>query len=128
MTVCTTRGEGGKKKAAPAPAPTNIFIDPRRTASVRKEHFFGRAGEEIEKPESTKFFGKIIAEQDVEFYYIRMYQNLPYDPLGPYSRRNVYRDTKLGKVSKDTFNFYMLYLQTNNSKYLTQSQRGILND
>jgi hypothetical protein len=48
--------------------------------------------------------------------------------MGPYSRRGRTLDTKMKRVSKNTFDFYMTYLKTNNSIYLTKAQRGFLND
>ena len=82
----------------------------------------------ITNNKKEKYFAKIISGEDNQIYYIRTYQGLPYDPLGPYSRRDVYENTKLNKVSKNTFDFYLMYLNTNNSIYLTKAQRGLIND
>lgn len=91
------------------------------------ETLFTRYGEETEN-NREKIYSKIIVNNGLTSYYIRAYQNLPYDPLGPYSRREIFRDTKMIKVSKNTFDFYMMYLKSNNSIYLTKTQRGLLND
>ena len=48
--------------------------------------------------------------------------------MGMNSNREKYLDTKLKKVSKDTFDFYMIYLQTNNSIYLTRANRRFINE
>lgn len=91
-----------------------------------EEMFFGREGKQITS-EKEKFFAKIAIDNGAYIYYIRMYQGLPYDPIGPYSKRNIFSDTKLIKVNKDTFDYYIFYLSTNNSIYLTKTQRGVLN-
>jgi hypothetical protein len=78
--------------------------------------------------EKERNFAKVVVDADSESYYIRTYQSMPYDPLGAYSRREVYADTKMHRVSKNTFDFYIMYLKSNNSIYLTKAQRGFLND
>tara|TARA_R100000951_G_scaffold27369_1_gene23301 strand:- start:293 stop:631 length:339 start_codon:yes stop_codon:yes gene_type:complete len=96
--------------------------------------FFGRAGRELEGEEQHKqpHFAKIIKNTDTEncAYFIRTYQGTLFDPQGPYGRREraVARDCKTKKVSKNTFDFYVTYLKTNNNVYLTKAQRGFLND
>jgi len=37
-----------------------------------------------------------------------------------------YLDTKMRRVSKTTFDYYMIYLKTKNSIYLTRAQRSFL--
>ena len=93
----------------------------------KTETLFTRYGDETANSRE-KIYCKIVVNHGVSSYYIRSYQNLPYDPLGPYSRREIFRDTKMTKVSKNTFDFYMMYLKSNNSIYLTKTQRGMLND
>lgn len=61
-------------------------------------------------------------------YFIRTHQHIPLDPLGPYGKRDRNLDTKMTKVSKNTFDFYVTYLKTNNSIYLTKATRGVMND
>jgi len=61
-------------------------------------------------------------------YYICTYLGAPLDPTGPYGRRERALDTKMQRVSKNTFDLYMTYLKTNNSIYLTKAQRGLTND
>lgn len=61
-------------------------------------------------------------------YYICTYQGIPLDPTGPYGRRERALDTKMKRVSKNTFDLYLTYLKTNNSIYLVKAQRGLLND
>lgn len=92
-----------------------------------KPVLFTRYGDVTEN-DREKIFAKVLANNSTTSYYIRTYQNTPYDPLGPYSRREIFRDTKMTKVSKNTFDFYIMYLKSNNSIYLTKTQRGLLND
>ncbi len=61
-------------------------------------------------------------------YFVRTHQNIPLDPLGPYGKRDRNLDTKMTRVSKNTFDFYVTYLKTNNSIYLTKATRGVMND
>lgn len=105
------------------------YIDPKRQESqTSSETYFGRIGQEVKSLKKEGFYGRIFVQNGVEYYYIRTYQNAPYDPLGPYSRRFIYNDTVMKQVSKDTFDFYMLYLRSNNNIYLTKAQRGKMND
>ena len=61
-------------------------------------------------------------------FYIATYDGAPFNPSGMFSDREKYIDIKMKKVSKETFDFYMLFLKTNNSLYLTRAQRSFLND
>jgi hypothetical protein len=63
-----------------------------------------------------------------ETYFIRIHQSTPFDPNGPYGKREKFIETKIKRTSRNTFDFYMTYLKTNNSIYLTKAQRGFLND
>jgi len=91
---------------------------------------FGKTGRALEKEESHKVphYSKIVMANDKETYYIRTYQSTPFDPMGPYGRRERNLDTQMKRVSRNTFDLYMTYLKTNNSIYLTKAQRGLLND
>lgn len=75
-------------------------------------------------------YAKSINNTDLNIttHYICTYQGIPLDPTGPYGRRERALDTKMKKVSKNTFDLYLTYLKTNNSIYLTKAQRGLLND
>ena len=48
--------------------------------------------------------------------------------MGINSNRENFLETKLKRVSKDTFDFYLIYLQTNNSIYLTRANRRFINE
>ena len=76
----------------------------------------------------SKIYAKIIKSEKGIAYLIATYNNQIYDPIGISSNRERYLDMKLKKVSKDTFDFYMIYLQTNNSIYLTRANRRFINE
>ena len=80
---------------------------------------FDKVGAETSN-QKERNFAKVVVDGDSESYYIRTYQNMPYDPLGAYSRREIYEDTKMHRVSKNTFDFYIMYLKSNNSIYMTK--------
>lgn len=89
--------------------------------------YFDKIGEITSNPKE-KNFAKVVVDKGRASYYIRTYQNMPYDPLGAYSRREIFQDTKMDRVSKNTFDFYIMYLKSNNSIYMTKAQRGFIND
>lgn len=92
---------------------------------------FGKTGNVLQDEEKHKLqhYAKLVqSAEGKETYYIRIYQSTPFDPMGPYGRRERNLDTDIKRVSKNTFDFYMTYLKTNNSIYLTKAQRGFLND
>ena len=66
--------------------------------------------------------------ENTKKYYIKTHKNIPYDPWGMYAHRESYLETKFKSVSKDTFDYYMMYLKTRNSIYMTRSQRSFIND
>lgn len=92
---------------------------------------FGKTGNVLEDDQKHKapHYAKVVQRtKGADSYYIRIYQSTPFDPMGPYGRRERTLDTQLKKVSKNTFDFYVTYLKTNNSIYLTKASRGFLND
>ena len=96
-----------------------------------KIFLFDRTGDSIEEEKKYKIshYAKIIRVEDGnESYFARTHQGGLFDPNGPYGKREKFIDTKIKKISKSTFDFYMTYLKTNNSIYLTKAQRGFLND
>lgn len=102
----------------------NYFGQDRVT---QKEILFNKTGKEVSLSEE-KVFAKIIDSNSGVSYYVNTYNNQIYDPLGINANRERYLDTKLKKVSKDTFDFYLIYLQTNNSIYLTRANRRFINE
>ena len=107
-------------KAEDAKSDTNI-----------KERLFDKAGEAcINKKE--KAFAKVITKTRrdgrSESYHVRVHKGVPYDPWGMHSHREEYLETKFQKVSKDTFDYYMMFLKTRNMLYMTRAQRSFIND
>jgi|TARA_R110000744_G_scaffold177267_2_gene296002 hypothetical protein len=93
------------------------------------ELLFDKNGNRIEVAKSKDTYGKIRSVDDGQkLYLVKVLQSNLYDPIGTYSNRRRYLESSFKKVSKDTFDFYMMYLKTNNSIYLTKAQRGFLND
>lgn len=101
---------------------------PKRT---RQEFLYNKIGQTTTDAKE-KTFAKF-TEADVgknktqKKYYISVYNNVPYDPYGIDSHRESYLKTSLKTVSKQTFDYYILYLQTRNSLYMTRAQRSFIN-
>jgi hypothetical protein len=110
------------------------YVEKITQADTKEITLFGRTGEELGKESAhnkRSHFAKVVKNTVASTsptYYIKIYQSTPFDPMGPYGRRERNLDTEMRKVSKNTFDFYMTYLKTNNSIYLTKAQRGFLND
>lgn len=108
------------------------FVDGKFLPQDEKAVFlFGKTGSILEDDERHKLphYAKIVqTSEGKESYYIRTYQSAPFDPMGPYGRRERNLDTTVKRVSRNTFDLYVTYLKTNNSIYLTKAQRGFLND
>lgn len=60
-------------------------------------------------------------------FFVRTYNNIPLDPIGPDSRRDIWRRTELKKVNQATFDSYLSYLQTRNRLHMTKAQRSYIN-
>jgi hypothetical protein len=91
---------------------------------------FGKIGNTLDDEESQKVacYAKILKNERGTVHYICTYQGVPLDPMGPFGRRERSLDSKMQRVSKNTFDLYLTYLKTNNSIYLTKAQRGLHND
>ena len=92
------------------------------------ELFFNKNAQEIQSNVKEQSFSKIIVKNDRETYYIRVHHNTPCDPLSSRWKQTHNTETKMILVSKKTFDFYMMYLKTNNSIYMTRARRGLSND
>jgi hypothetical protein len=75
-----------------------------------------------------KVYAKRRTINEHEAYLIATHEDVPFNPFGTSSSKEDYVDIRLKKTSRETFNFYMLFLKTNNSLYLTRAQRRFLND
>lgn len=112
------------------------YIDPKvgtpKESRATEETLFDRTGSEVIN-EKEKNYAKIVktsfeGKESANAYYIKTYQNVPFDPSGAYGHREQYLETKFSKVSKDTFDYYMLFLKTKNTLYMTRAQRSFIND
>ncbi len=105
------------------------YLDPD-TDKMHKERFkyerFGNAGELVANDKEKVYAEKKTSTSTT--YSIATYDNLPFNPAGMYSSRKEHIELKMKKVNKETFDFYMLFLKTNNSLYFTKAQRSYLND
>ncbi len=92
-----------------------------------EEHNFNKNAQKIDNP-LEKSYAKIIEKNNNTSYYIRVHQSVPLDPMGAYGKRDKFIETKMKPTSKATFDFYMMYLKTKNSIYMTKARRGFTND
>lgn len=93
------------------------------------EVYFDKNGVNLEKKNSKDAYGKIVyVNGKANSHHVRVLENNLYDPMGTYSNRRRYLQSSFKRVSKNTYDFYMMYLKTNNSIYFTKAQRGFLND
>jgi hypothetical protein len=92
------------------------------------EIFFDKRGEDVLSPRETAFAKTLSKSGGKPIYFILTYENNPLDPWGMYKNKS--RDIKAGlkQVTKSTFDFYMLFLKTRNSLYLTRANRSFIND
>jgi hypothetical protein len=102
-----------------------VIIETEKTSTS----FYDKNGRVISNG-NKKAFAKIFTEQENKksSYWVATYNGVIYDPIGVNSNKERYLETKFKKVSKETFDFYMIYLQTNNSIYLTRANRRFIND
>lgn len=107
------------------------YLDPNvDNALQRSKHevtTYDRHGDEVIS-RKEKDMAKTIDKQSSTSYHIQTYEGVPYDPNGMYSHRESNIELTYKKVSRETFDFYMLFLKTRNSLYLTRAQRSFLND
>ena len=88
---------------------------------------FDQRGNKVINPKEMSYAKQAASEGRVK-YFIKTHKNVPYDPWGMYAHRENYLETKFKVVSKGTFDYYMMYLKTKNSIYMTRSQRSFIND
>jgi len=93
----------------------------------KKEHVYINKEGKVICNDRDKVYAQVSIEGDREVHSIVTYQNSPLDPMGRYQKRQAYLETKMQKVSKKTFDYYITYLQTNNSIYLTRTNRSYQN-
>ena len=106
------------------------FLDPEADKMYKQKFTstkFGNAGEPVTS-DKEKVYAEKSSTSTTTSYSIATYDNLPFNPTGMYSARKDHMELKMKKVTKETFDFYMLFLKTNNSLYYTKAQRSYLND
>ena len=97
---------------------------PRATSEI----LFDKRGEKVLSQKETAF-AKILSKSAENLtYFVLTYENNPFDPWGMYKNKAKDIKTKMKAVSKGTFDFYMLFLKTRNSLYLTRANRSFIND
>lgn len=108
------------------------YVETLSRPSVSKtEETYNKLGR-ISESEKEKVFA-IYTEADIgkdqlqKTYSIITQNNSPYDPYGIDSHRESTLSLKLKRVAKQTFDYYILYLQTRNSLYMTRAQRSYIN-
>jgi len=94
------------------------------------EHFDKTGSVTLSKKE--KSFSKVVTmtakSETSHTYYVKIHDGLLYDPWGMHSHRENYLRMSYTGVSKETFDYYMMYLKTRNALYMTRSQRSFIND
>lgn len=97
---------------------------------VENKHwlYINKNGDEIDN-DIDRVYAKVLIGNDnkKQQYFIKTYQGQIFDPKGMYNKREFMMETKMKKVSKNTFDFYVTYLQTDNSIYLTRANRSFNN-
>lgn len=95
---------------------------------IKEEVDYNKNGRQVTTSKEKVYAKSVTSPNGNVTYLICTYNNEIYDPMGMNANRERYLDTKLKRVSKDTFDFYMIYLQTNNSIYLTRASRRFINE
>tara|TARA_R110002020_G_scaffold103752_24_gene243276 strand:- start:15026 stop:15349 length:324 start_codon:yes stop_codon:yes gene_type:complete len=94
----------------------------------KSETLFDKRGEKV-LSEKEKVFAKVLSKGGGKpTYFVLTYENNPFDPWGMYKNKSNDIKTNMKSVSKGTFDFYMLFLKTRNSLYLTRANRSFIND
>lgn len=69
---------------------------------------------------------KIFSKTANNKYFIRILNNVPFDPFGPEARRQIWNRTELKSVSRTTFESYNNYLSTRNKLFWTKTNRSYI--
>lgn len=95
------------------------------------EHLFNINGEELQD-QHEKVYSRSLSidlgnDKIQNKFFIRVFNNMPLDPIGPDSRREIWNRTQLKQVSKTTFESYNSYLATRNKIFWTKANRSFIN-
>jgi hypothetical protein len=82
--------------------------------------------------ESERVFAKMITadigDGRIQMKYVILaFNNQPYDPYGADSHRESNLRLEYKTVSKQTYDYYVSYLKSKNSLYMTRAQRSFIN-
>ena len=102
--------------------------DHKEIVSDNTEVLYGRTGDVLDNTKEKNYAKTTVGVDGNTLYFLRTYNSVLYDPLVTTGRREEYEETQVKLVSKETFDFYMMYLKTNNSLYFTRAQRGFINN
>jgi|688.fasta_scaffold232561_4 hypothetical protein len=111
------------------------FIDAFSNENLKSKHslesLYDERGNLLDTSESKIFAKMLIIDlgdnETQKQFFVRTYNNTPLDPIGPDSRRDIWRRTELKKVNQSTFDAYLSYLQTRNRLHMTKAQRSYIN-
>lgn len=92
---------------------------------------FNKLGRPVNNDSEITFAKMITTDignnQSQSKYAILVYNNQPYDPYGTDSHREQKLNLVLKTVNQQTYNYYLSYLKTKNSLYMTRTQRSFIN-
>ena len=98
------------------------FTDSEQTTYI----FYDKNGSVITE-EVEKSCAYIATLRDAESYYIKSLRGLLFDPQGTDADKINSIAAKFSKVEKETFDFYIKYLETKQNNSLTWAERSFLN-
>jgi hypothetical protein len=102
-------------------------IDKKETHEV-KLNKLGRPFENDTELAFAKMFTTPVGNGQVQIKHtILVYNNQPYDPYGVDSHRESKLNLVLKTVNTQTYSYYVSYLKTKNSLYMTRAQRSFIN-
>lgn len=109
----------------------NAFSHENLKSNTSAESLYDERGNLLSQV-NEKIFAKMLIinlgnDETQKQFFVRTYNNTPLDPLGPESRRDIWRRTELKKVNQATFDSYLSYLQTRNRLHMTKAQRSYIN-
>lgn len=88
---------------------------------------FNRYGDKMDDESISMAFAYILqSDNHGNVYYIVTHNGAPYDPLSA-NRKLPASEYKYRKVNRDAFDFYMMYLKTNNKVYFIKANREYIN-
>ena len=93
-----------------------------------ERYLFDKRGSHVLSDKELVFAKVLKNEGKNDRHFVLVYKGAPHDPWGMYKNREKQLDMTMKGVSKDTFDYYMLFLKTRNSLYMTRAQRSFIND